>query len=354
MLQSISEEHNVTDFYQEAGLRHALKKGFARRQRTKGFAEGSPSQKGKNPFPPCCPPQTEAVLPSPSVRPPFAEDISGDLCASDQCDGVSPSRPTPATALLIILWIPLGILLAFVRILIGVVVPLRFLPYFVCIFGGEVTVRGQPPPTPTSTTNGVLFVCTHCTLMDPVVLALVLGRRVPAVTYSISRQSEILSPIPTIRLSRDRWVDSDRIKAELARGDLVVCTEGTTFRGPGSHPRTSATGLAPAAPSASATPTTPRDGCARKTALDCRNGTDGFVRVAGAKLPDTSAAVVNYTMGLGECRAACLRNCSCTAYASAYIGHRRWHRLHSLGWRLDGSQADQAFMNSECEIYDLI
>ncbi|MQL80077.1 hypothetical protein Taro_012539 [Colocasia esculenta] len=62
-----------------------------------------------------------------------------------------------------------------------------------------------------------------------------------------------------------------------------------------------------------------KDGCARKTALDCRNGTDGFVRVAGAKLPDTSAAVVNYTMGLGECRAACLRNCSCTAYASAQV-----------------------------------
>ncbi|MQL71000.1 hypothetical protein Taro_003313 [Colocasia esculenta] len=147
-------------------------------------------------------------------------------------DGRLVRRPTPATALLIILWIPLGILLAFVRILIGVAVPLRFLPYFVRIFGGEVIVRGEPPPTPTSTTSGVLFVCTHRTLMDPVVLALVLGRRVPAVTYSISRLSEILSPIPTVRLSRDRRVDSDRIKAELARGDLVVCPEGTTCREP--------------------------------------------------------------------------------------------------------------------------
>ncbi|MQL69215.1 hypothetical protein Taro_001515, partial [Colocasia esculenta] len=62
-----------------------------------------------------------------------------------------------------------------------------------------------------------------------------------------------------------------------------------------------------------------RDGCARRTALDCRNGTDGFVQVTGAKLPDTSVAVVNHTMGLDECRAACLRNCSCTAYSNAEI-----------------------------------
>ncbi|MQM22874.1 hypothetical protein Taro_055933, partial [Colocasia esculenta] len=59
------------------------------------------------------------------------------------------------------------------------------------------------------------------------------------------------------------------------------------------------------------------EGCMRRTPLDCRNGTDGFVKVAQAKLPDTSAAVVNYTMGLEDCRAACLRNCSCVAYANA-------------------------------------
>ncbi|MQL87698.1 hypothetical protein Taro_020251 [Colocasia esculenta] len=224
------------------------------------------------------------VLPSPSVTPQFAEDISGDLCAGvessgtwnrfwfapkDQCDGVSPSRPTPATALMIILWIPLSILLAFI--------------YFVYIFGGEVIVRGQPPPTPTSTASGVLFVCTHLTLMDPVVLALVLGRRVPTVTYSISRESEILSPIPTVRLSRDWRVDSDRIKAELARGDLVVCPEGTTCRGSGSRPRTSATGLAPASPSVSATPMT------LPSAAACRGSTPGRRRTGTCGTAGTGA-----------------------------------------------------------------
>ncbi|MQL91243.1 hypothetical protein Taro_023853 [Colocasia esculenta] len=61
-----------------------------------------------------------------------------------------------------------------------------------------------------------------------------------------------------------------------------------------------------------------RDGkhdCERRTALDCHNGTDGFVQVTGAKLPDTSAAAVNFTMGLDNRRAVCSRNFSCMAYS---------------------------------------
>ncbi|XP_038981787.1 receptor-like serine/threonine-protein kinase SD1-8 [Phoenix dactylifera] len=59
------------------------------------------------------------------------------------------------------------------------------------------------------------------------------------------------------------------------------------------------------------------DGCKRKTALDCRNGTDGFVTVNEVKLPDTSNSTVDMSLNLDQCRAMCLRNCSCTAYASA-------------------------------------
>ncbi|XXG54551.1 hypothetical protein AAC387_Pa03g2398 [Persea americana] len=147
-------------------------------------------------------------------------------------DGRLVCRPTPSMALLILLWIPIGILVATIRIIVGLILPMWVIPYTIRLFGGEVIVKGRPPPRVSGATSGVLFVCTHRTLMDPVVLAMVLRRKVPAVTYSISRLSEILSPIPTIRLTRDRHVDAERIKEELERGDLVVCPEGTTCREP--------------------------------------------------------------------------------------------------------------------------
>ncbi|XP_057980380.1 glycerol-3-phosphate acyltransferase 5-like isoform X2 [Malania oleifera] len=147
-------------------------------------------------------------------------------------DGRLVKRPTPSTALLIILWIPLGILLATIRILIGLILPLSTIPYVSSIFGAKVIIKGKPPPAVSGTNTGVLFVCTHRSLMDPVVLSTVLRRKITAVTYSISRLSEILSPIPTVRLTRVRNLDAEMIKQELAKGDLVVCPEGTTCREP--------------------------------------------------------------------------------------------------------------------------
>lgn len=61
------------------------------------------------------------------------------------------------------------------------------------------------------------------------------------------------------------------------------------------------------------------NGCIRKTPLDCRNGTDGFVTVSEAKLPDTASSTVDMSLSLDQCSAKCLSNCSCTAYASADI-----------------------------------
>ncbi|CDY56848.1 BnaCnng31250D [Brassica napus] len=116
-------------------------------------------------------------------------------------DGRLVKRPTPATALLILIWIPFGIILAAIRIFLGSILPLWATPYVSKIFGGQIIVKGKPPQAPSPGHSGVLFVCTHRTLMDPVVLSYVLGRSIPAVTYSISR-------------------------------DLVVCPEGTTCREP--------------------------------------------------------------------------------------------------------------------------
>uniref|UniRef100_A0A7N0V4P8 Phospholipid/glycerol acyltransferase domain-containing protein n=1 Tax=Kalanchoe fedtschenkoi TaxID=63787 RepID=A0A7N0V4P8_KALFE len=148
-------------------------------------------------------------------------------------DGRLVKRPTPSTALIILLWIPFGIIIGVIRMTVGLILPMWVIPYICPLFGGKVIVKGTPPPPPSSaTTGGVLFVCTHRTLMDPVVLSTVLQRRVPAVTYSISRFSELLSPIPTVRLTRVRELDADRIKRQLAKGDLIVCPEGTTCREP--------------------------------------------------------------------------------------------------------------------------
>ncbi|CAK7325723.1 unnamed protein product [Dovyalis caffra] len=147
-------------------------------------------------------------------------------------DGRLVKLPTPSMALLIILWMPLGIILATIRILVGLMLPMWAKPYLSRVLGGKVIVKGKPPPPASSGKSGVLFVCTHRTLMDPVVLSTVLRRKIPAVTYSISRLSEILSPIPTVRLTRIRDVDANKIKRQLAKGDLVVCPEGTTCREP--------------------------------------------------------------------------------------------------------------------------
>ncbi|KAG6498239.1 hypothetical protein ZIOFF_046151 [Zingiber officinale] len=61
------------------------------------------------------------------------------------------------------------------------------------------------------------------------------------------------------------------------------------------------------------------DGCLRNTNLDCRNGTDGFFKQSGVKLPDTSTAELYESINLDECETRCLSNCSCAAYASANI-----------------------------------
>nr|GFD10575.1 glycerol-3-phosphate acyltransferase 5-like [Tanacetum cinerariifolium] len=57
-------------------------------------------------------------------------------------DGRLVKRPTAPTALVIVLWIPIGIILAIIRILIGCILPMWAIPYVSCIFGAKVIVKG--------------------------------------------------------------------------------------------------------------------------------------------------------------------------------------------------------------------
>ncbi|RWR88180.1 G-type lectin S-receptor-like serine/threonine-protein kinase RKS1 [Cinnamomum micranthum f. kanehirae] len=60
-------------------------------------------------------------------------------------------------------------------------------------------------------------------------------------------------------------------------------------------------------------------GCVRRRSLDCDGKGDGFIRLERVKLPDTSRSWVEPDLSLEACKEECLKNCSCTAYASAYI-----------------------------------
>ena len=115
-------------------------------------------------------------------------------------DGRLVKRPMPKTALLILLWIPLGISLAIFRTLIFIL-PMRAMFYVYGIFGIKIIVKGNPPPAASNSNSGVLFACNHRSVTDAPVLCAVLQRRVPVLAYSVSRISEIMSPIPTIRLA---------------------------------------------------------------------------------------------------------------------------------------------------------
>ncbi|CAK9222987.1 unnamed protein product [Sphagnum troendelagicum] len=113
-------------------------------------------------------------------------------------DGRLVQRPTPFLALIMLLWMPMGFVLAVMSIAAGVF-PMAWRYFLV-----RVVTKGKPP-TPAQNKNGkrgVLFVCSHRTMLDPIFLSVALGRPVTAVTYSIFRLSHMIAPIKTAAFTR--------------------------------------------------------------------------------------------------------------------------------------------------------
>jgi len=148
-------------------------------------------------------------------------------------DGRLAFRPTAAHTLAMFAWLPFGAALGAARLAVALAAPYRYSTPLLAATGMSWRLKGGRPALPAGG-RGQLFVCNHRTLIDPVYVSVALDRQVRAVSYSLSRLSELISPIGrTVRLTRDRGSDGAVMARLLDGGDLVVvCPEGTTCREP--------------------------------------------------------------------------------------------------------------------------
>ncbi|KAK3140384.1 hypothetical protein QOZ80_5AG0400160 [Eleusine coracana subsp. coracana] len=159
-------------------------------------------------------------------------------------DGRLAFKPTFFAAVAMYTFLPCGIFLAVFRSAAFGLLPYRISVPLSAVTGMRSRLIAGPFSSPEDDTNnnnkkkkkkqaaGRLYVCNHRTLLDPITVAAGLNKPVTAVTYSVSPVSELIAPIRTARLTRDRNEDRRRMEELLSRGDLVVCPEGTTCREP--------------------------------------------------------------------------------------------------------------------------
>ncbi|XP_042432644.1 glycerol-3-phosphate acyltransferase 1-like [Zingiber officinale] len=130
-------------------------------------------------------------------------------------DGRLAFLPTPCEMMAFFMWIPVAIPLAVFRIAMGIIFPYKISIFIAAVTG--IRFRRAGDGKANGEKKGVVYVCTHRTLLDPVMLCSALERMVPAVTYSLSRVSEALAPMRRLL---------------AVEGGLAVCPEGTTCREP--------------------------------------------------------------------------------------------------------------------------
>ncbi|XP_062081819.1 probable glycerol-3-phosphate acyltransferase 3 [Humulus lupulus] len=154
-------------------------------------------------------------------------------------DGRLAFRPTFIATLEMFSWLPFGIFLFIIRLIVALFLP-NYLQLPILSFTGMTGSRHIPSESShlTSKTNtrkklkGTLYVCNHRTLLDPIYVSMAISKPVIAVTYSLSRITELIAPMKTVRLTRNREKDSEKMEKLLSQSDLVVCPEGTTCREP--------------------------------------------------------------------------------------------------------------------------
>ncbi|KAJ4829246.1 hypothetical protein Tsubulata_016572 [Turnera subulata] len=157
-------------------------------------------------------------------------------------DGRLALRPTPLATLALFTWFPFGLVLAIIRAVVSLTLPFHISIPILSILGVRAVITSSndriisqhsgPGSNVDNHKKGLLYVCNHRTLLDPLYLSFSLKKNFTAVTYSLSRVSEILSPIKTVRLTRNRDQDASMMEKLLSNGDLVICPEGTTCREP--------------------------------------------------------------------------------------------------------------------------
>ncbi|VVB06955.1 unnamed protein product [Arabis nemorensis] len=153
-------------------------------------------------------------------------------------DGRLAIKPTLMNTLVLFMWGPFAVVAAAARLFVSLCIPYTFAIPILSLFGCRLTVDYQNVSSHRKSSNsskrkGILFVCNHRTLLDPLYVGFALKEKnIKTVTYSLSRVSEILAPIKTVRLTRDRVSDGQAMDKLLTEGDLVVCPEGTTCREP--------------------------------------------------------------------------------------------------------------------------